>query len=131
MFYPVINQKISNIAEAVYNQLGPGLPDKVYKESFLHELEASGIYYEKDPFVPIDYKGRVLDSGLYACFIIESKIVLYIQSSSNGPEYHKRQIKNYMKLSVKNCGMILDFNSDDISGMMRVFMSPDENRVKE
>lgn len=127
MFYPEINLKINFIAESIYNQLGPGLPDKVYKESFFHELEDSGLYYEKDPFIPIDYNGRILDSGLQACFIIESKIVLYIKSASKSAEFHKRQIYNYMKLSGKRCGMVLDFNSDDLSGVIRVFMSPVEN----
>jgi len=123
MFNPVLNIKISAIAESVYKELGPGLPDKVYKESFIHELEEGNIYYEKDSFVPIDYKGHVLKAGLYACFLIENKIVLYIKSSSNTPEYCKNQLTSYMKLSEKRSGMILDFNSGDFHGVMRVFMA--------
>jgi GxxExxY protein len=126
MFYPVLNNKIRIITEAVYCHLGPGLPDNVYRESFIRELQDAGIFYEKDPFVPIDYKGRVLDTGLYACFIIDSRIVLYIKNSSKSTEYHKNQLNSYMKLSGKLCGMILDFNSRDFSGVMRVFMMPGE-----
>jgi GxxExxY protein len=126
MFYPILNLKVSAVAEKVYRELGAGLPDKVYKESLIHELEDSGISYEKDPFIPVDYKGRVLESGIYACFIIESQIVLYVKNPAKSREYHTNQLYSYMKLSGKSCGMILDFNSSDFSGVMRVFMVPDK-----
>jgi GxxExxY protein len=122
MFYPVLNIKISRITEAVYYHLGPGLPDNVYRECFTHELDNADILYEKDPFIPIDYKGRILDSGIYACFIIDDKIVLYIQSSSKSTEYHENQLYSYMKLSGKRCGMILDFNTEYFEDIMRIFM---------
>lgn len=122
MFYPDLNVKISTIARAVYSQLGPGLPDKVYKECFVHELENSDLKYEKDPFIPVDYKGQILETGIYACFIIDSKIVLNIKSASESPGYHKSRLYNYMKLSLRRCGMILDFNSDHFSGVLKVFL---------
>ncbi len=128
MYYPGLNIIIKAIAEKVYNELGAGLPDKVYKESLVRELEDGGIEYEKDPFIPIDYRGRVLESGIHACFIIDSRIVLYVKNSSKSHEYHKNQLYSYMRLSSKSCGMILDFNSSDFSGVMRVFMVPE---VKE
>jgi len=125
MFYLGLNVKINSIAEAIYTQFGPGLPDKVYKESFINELEDAGVIYEKDSYIPIDYKGRILDAGLYACFIIDSKIVLYIKSASTGMEFHKNQLYHFMELSDKRCGMILDFNSKSFDGVMRVFIRPD------
>ncbi len=127
MFYPMLNIKISAVAEKVYLELGAGLPDKVYKESLIHELEEAGLSYEKDPFIPIDYKGRVLESGIRACFIIDSSIVLYVKNSSKSSGYHTNQLYSYMRLSGKTCGMILDFNSSDFSGVMRVFMVPEKS----
>jgi len=126
MFYPMLNIQISGVAEKVYRELGTGLPDNVYKESLIRELEEAGIIYEKDPFIPIDYKGRILESGIYACFIIDSKVVLYVKKSSKSREYHTNQLYSYMRLSGQRCGMILDFNSSDFSGVMRVFMVPEK-----
>ncbi|PKL18901.1 MAG: hypothetical protein CVV49_03405 [Spirochaetae bacterium HGW-Spirochaetae-5] len=126
MFYPMLNTKVSAVAEKVYRELGAGLPDKVYKESLIHELEEADISYEKDPFIPIDYKGRVLESGIHACFIIENRIVLYVKNSSKSGGYHTNQLYSYMRLSGIRCGMILDFNSSEFAKVVRVFMVPEK-----
>ncbi len=130
MFYPMLNIRISAMAEKIYRELGTGLPDKVYKESLIHELDEACIDYEKDPFIPIDYNGRILESGIHACFIIESKIVVYVKNSSKNRDYHKNQLNSYMRLSGKQCGMILDFDSRDFSGVVRVFMIPADESLK-
>ena len=126
MLYPALNLKIRNIVNTVYNHLGPDLPDEVYKEGFIHELQSSGIFYVEDPVIPIDYKGRLLESGLTACFIIESEIVIYIKNSARSNEYNKTRIYKFMDYSGMRCGMILDFNSSYLSGIMRVFVTIEE-----
>ena len=123
MVYLASLKKVSIIAKAVYHHLGPGLPDSAYRECFIYELDDAFIIYEKDPCISIDYKGRILEPELYACFIIDSRILVYIKSSSESREHHKKRLYNYMDLSSKRCGMLLDFNSSDFSGVVRVLMS--------
>lgn len=123
MFYPSLQGKIRKIADTVFNQLGPGLPDKVYKESFIHELDNAGIDYLEDIEIPVDYKGRILESGLSACLMIEDEIVIYIKGSAELSEYYTTRIYKFMLFSGLRCGMILNFNSFKSSEVMRVFMT--------
>lgn len=125
MFYPVLHGKIRKITDTVYSQLGPGLPDKVYKESFIHELENWKIFYIEDPEIPVDYKGCILESGLSACLMVENEIVIYIKSLTSESVYNTARIYKFMQFSGMQCGMILNFNSFEQSRVMRVFMVPD------
>jgi GxxExxY protein len=123
MFYPSLHGKIRKITDTVFSQLGPGLPDKVYKESFIHELDNAGIDYLEDIEIPVDYKGRILESGLSACLMIENEIVIYIKGSADRSEYYTSRIYKFMLFSGLRCGMILNFNSFRSSEIMRVFMA--------
>ncbi len=123
MFYPSLHGKIKKIKDTVYNQLGPGLPDKVYKESFMHELDCAGIEYYEDIEIPVDYKGRILESGLSACLMIENEIVIYIKSSEGNSDYQTSRVYKFMQFSGLRCGMIMNFNSLSQRGVMRVFMA--------
>lgn len=123
MFYPALFVKIKSMSKSVYNNLGPGFPDRIYRESLLHELEEAEISYKKDPIASVNYKGRTLTSGLYDCFIIEHKILLYIKSNPDTRENDRELMHIFLDLSEKKCGVILDFNSDSISQVIRVFFS--------
>jgi len=125
MFNPALNIKIRDIAKTVYDHLGPGLPGIVYKESFIHELNKTEIFYLEDPEIPIDYKGEILESGLPASFIIDMEIVIYIKRTTKDPEYDVSRVYKFMQFSGIRCGMLLDFNRYEFSEVMRVFMTLD------
>jgi GxxExxY protein len=122
MYHPELNQKIKNCVRTVYNQLGPGLPDEIYKECMIHEFKEDKIDYLEEAWFPIDYKGHILEAGLYASFIIDMKIVIYVKSAEKNLDYYKMQLDSYMGFSGIRCGMIIDFNEPDMRQMIRVFL---------
>lgn len=122
MYYPELNLKIKNCIQTIYNQLGPGLSDDIYMECMVHEFEVNNLDHLEDPWFPIDYKGRILEAGLHASFIIDMKIIIYVKSAEKSLGYYKMQLDSYMNLSGINCGMIIDFNALDLRQMIRVFV---------
>jgi len=122
MYYPELNLKIKHCVQTIYKQLGPGLPDNIYRECMVHEFKINDIDHLEEPWFPIDYKGHILEAGLHASFIIDMKIVIYVKSLEKSMGYYKMQLDSYMDFSGIKCGMIIDFNARDLRRMIRVFL---------
>lgn len=122
MYYPELNIKIKKCIQTIYNQLGYGLPDNIYRECMVHEFEMNNIDFLEEPWFPVDYKGRILEAGLYASFIIDMKIIIYVKSAGKSLAYYKMQLDSYMDFSGIRCGMIIDFNAVNLCEMIRVYI---------
>ena len=55
-----LTYKVIGCAIEVHKQIGPGLLESVYEKCFLKELDLQGIEYQKQVWVPLEYKGLEL-----------------------------------------------------------------------
>lgn len=100
--------KLMAAAFAVHQEIGGGLGKEVYQESFQHELESQLIPYQARPELPVHYKGLELktryvpDLYVYGSIVVELKAVYQLL-----PE-HEAQIFNYMRLSQKRVGYLIN-----------------------
>lgn len=93
----------------VHNEQGGGLAEEVYQESFELELGDCGI-----PFVPkqelvIFYKGRQLKKRYVPDLCVHEGIVAELKSVSALAPEHEAQLINYMRLSKKRVGYLINF----------------------
>ena len=64
---PKIKKLITEVkkrARDVYEELGPGWPEKVYQQSMEVGLREKGIDYEDQRILPISYRGHVIGEGI-------------------------------------------------------------------
>ena len=59
-----LGYKVVGCAIEVHKYLGPGLLESVYESCLVEELRSSDLQVETQVSVPIDYKGKLLDSNL-------------------------------------------------------------------
>ncbi|WP_306592603.1 GxxExxY protein [Chryseobacterium sp. WG14] len=58
---------------SVYNELGPGLLEKVYEKVLAFDLRNNGLNIQTQVPVPIEFKGISIDSSFIADIIVENK----------------------------------------------------------
>ena len=62
-------------AIAVHRLLGPGLPEALYEEALVVELELRGLRCERQKDVVVTYKGREIGKGRID-LLVEGKLVV-------------------------------------------------------
>ncbi|MDQ0781953.1 GxxExxY protein [Chryseobacterium sp. W4I1] len=65
---------------SVYNELGPGLLEKVYEKVLAHELENNGLMVKTQVPMNLKFKDTVIESGFIADIIVENKVIIEIKA---------------------------------------------------
>ena len=105
----------------IHTTLGPGLFESVYEEVICYELELLEIQYERQPEIPLIYKGLRLPSGFRADIIVEDKVIIEIKSVEELAPVHFKQLQTYLKLTSLKLGLLVNFNSNLVkTGIHRV-----------
>jgi len=93
----------------VYNELGPGFLEIVYKDALELELKKSEIPYKREHRFDVRYKGNILEHYFVADFVVFEHIILEIKSKSEITENCYAQALNYLKVSGKRLAIIINF----------------------
>jgi len=110
-----ISFKIRGCIFKVYNSLGPGLLESVYEAALVYELKEINLFTESQIPIPVIYNEIKLDLGFRADIIVEKKVIIEIKSIESIAEVHHKQVLTYLKLTGIKLGILVNFNSDDIS----------------
>ncbi len=109
-----LTYQIVGCAIEVHKHLGPGLLESVYEKCFRKELALQNIEYKTQLFVPIEYKGLLLDAELRLDFIIEDLIIVELKAIEDILPVHEAQVLTYMRLMQKPKGILINFNCVNI-----------------
>ena len=99
----------------VYTALGPGLLEFVYELVLKYELEKSGLQVKAQVALPVVYDTVKLDGGFRIDLLVNDLVVVEIKSVENLVEVHHKQLITYLKLSNKKLGLLVNFNTENIS----------------
>lgn len=96
----------------VYNNLGSGFSEIVYKDALEYEFSLLNIPYEREKEYSVKYKNIVLKHKFYADFIVYDKIILEIKCVENLHDKHISQCINYLKVSQSRLAILANFHKD-------------------
>jgi len=96
----------------VYNNLGSGFSEIVYKEALEYEFKIFGIPFKREKEYSVTYKDIILPHKFYADFVVFDKIVLEIKSVENLHDNHIAQCINYLKVSNCKLAILANFHKD-------------------
>lgn len=99
----------------IYNELGPGLLESAYEQALLYELNKLELRVSSQVPQPMIYESVKLDVGYRMDILVENKLVIEIKSVENLTEVHHKQLLTYLKLSGLKLGLLVNFNSENIS----------------
>ncbi|SFM98310.1 GxxExxY protein [Chryseobacterium oleae] len=100
---------------SVYNELGPGLLEKVYEKVLAYELENNGLNIRTQVPMNLKFKDVIIDSGFIADMIVEDKIIVEVKAVTEIGNIHHQQLLTYLKLTNLKLGILVNFNTDYIS----------------
>ncbi len=99
----------------VYNKLGPGLLESACEAALCYELRKHNLLVENQVALPMIYDEIKVDIGYRLDILVERKVIIEIKSVENLLEVHHKQLITYLKLSGIKLGILVNFNSDDIT----------------
>ena len=99
---------------SVYNELGPGLLEKVYEKALAYELENNGLRVQTQVSMNIKFKDVFIDSSFIADIIVEDKVIIEVKAVSEISNIHHQQLLTYLKLTNLKLGILVNFNTDYI-----------------
>jgi GxxExxY protein len=105
-----ITERIIGCAIEVHRVLRCGLFESVYRSAMSIELDAAGLYYQREALLPAIYKGRLL--GQYRVdFIVENLVIVEIKSVERMNPVFDTQVLTYLRVAKKRVGLLINFNS--------------------
>jgi GxxExxY protein len=114
-----ISYKIRGAIFTVYNNLGPGLLESIYEAALIHELRKLGCTVRSQVHIPVIYDGVNLNIDLRLDILVEEKVIIELKSVTELKEVYFKQLLTYLKLSKKRLGLLVNFNTKDISSSIR------------
>jgi len=107
---------------AVHRELGPGLLESIYVRAVCLELEASGISFEQQKPIPVNYRGKLLCHQRLD-IVVAQQIILEIKCVERLHPVHHAQLLSYLKISGFRGGLLLNFNSAVLrDGLRRIVL---------
>jgi GxxExxY protein len=94
----------------VYNTLGYGFLEIVYKDAMEIEFRNRELHYVREDEHTINYKGETLKHRFFADFTIENNIIVEVKANKDGiTDDAIAQTLNYLKASGVQLGLIVNF----------------------
>ncbi len=93
----------------VYNDRGHGLAEEIYQECLEMELELQAIPFRTKQELACFYKGRELKRRYIPDLFVFSEIVVELKAVSQLLPEHEAQILNYMRITKRPLGYLINF----------------------
>jgi len=113
MKYEDITHKIIGCAYKVFNKLGFGFFESVYKKSMIIELTRENLKVEAERPLKVYYDGHVV-GDFYVDLFVEDEVVVEFKSVRNLAKEHEVQLVNYLNGMQKDIGLLINFGPSGV-----------------
>ena len=104
-----LTEKIIGCAIEVHKVLGPGLLEASYEAALAIEFEAVKLNFQRQPIVPVNYKGRLVGEHRLD-FLVENAVVVELKSVERFDPIFEAQVLAYLRVTGKDRGLLINFN---------------------
>ncbi len=113
MEYEELTHKIIGCAYKVYNQLGFGFLESVYKKAMVIELKKHNFQIEEEKPLKVYYDNQVV-GDFFIDLYIEDKVVVELKSVESLVKQHEVQLVNYLQGLQKDIGLLINFSPSGV-----------------
>lgn len=100
--------EILNAFYDVYNELGYGFLERVYKNALYKELTKRGFDCSTERSIPVYYQGEIV-GDYFADIIVDGIIILELKAVKSILPEHEAQLMNYLRATDAEVGLLLNF----------------------
>jgi GxxExxY protein len=126
MLHGQITEVILKAFYKVYNTLGYGFLEKVYENAMRIELTKMGIKAEQQKNIKVYYESEQV-GDYYADLIVTDLVIVELKAAENICEEHEAQLLNYLKATVIEVGLLLNFGKEP--KFSRKYFTNDKKRL--
>jgi len=108
--YKELIEKVINIFYKVYNKLGYGFQEKVYKDAMMIEFKKESIPSISQSGIRVFYKGEIIDEH-YADILVDNKVIVKIKATEELVEDNEEQLVHFLKATSFEAGVLLNFGT--------------------
>lgn len=120
-----LTHQILRAAYEVHTTLGPGLLESAYETCLCHELSNRGLKVQRQVELPLVYKDLKLDGGFRIDILVNDAVLIELKAVEKLLPIHDAQVLTYLKLSGKEIGLLLNFNTISLKqGIKRLALTP-------
>ncbi len=107
--------KIIGACMKVHRSLGAGFLEAVYEEAIEKEFQTQEIPFKKQVKLELYYDNQKLKKQYRADFVCYEAIILEIKAVSQMPVAFNAQLKNYLKCTKMELGMLINFGTPSLT----------------
>ena len=108
-----ITQKVIGAAYRVFNTLGFGFLESVYKKGMAIELTKSSLKVEEEKPLKVYYDNEIV-GDFYIDLLVENEIVIELKSIESLNKAHEVQLVNYLNGMKKEIGLLINFGPNGV-----------------
>ena len=106
-----LTERIIGVFYEVYNELGFGFLESVYREAMRIALEQAGLQVEAEVPVPVSFRGRPV--GIFrADLVVDGRVVVELKTAESISRAHEAQVLHYLRASTMEIGLVMNFGPD-------------------
>ena len=124
MEFEEITHKIIGAAYQVYNTLGFGFLESVYRKALIIELTKRKLKVEEEIPLEVYYENQVVGK-FYVDIFVEDEIVVELKSVQNLNREHEVQVVNYLNGLRKEIGLLISFGPSGVE-VKRKYRTPQQ-----
>ena len=118
-----LSYEITGLAIRVHKTLGPGLLESVYGHCLKYELESNGYEVKQQLIVKVNYEDIEFETDMKIDLLVNDCIVVELKTVESILPIHEAQVLTYMKLLRKPQGLLINFNTTNITKSMKPFVN--------
>ncbi len=106
--------EITGVAMKVHSKYKSGLLESAYEAAMKYLLEQMGYKVERQVFLPIYWDDVQLDQTYRMDLVINDDIIVELKSITYVDSQQRKQLWNYMNLTHKPFGMLINFGAESL-----------------
>jgi len=132
MKHEELTHQIIGCAYNVFNTLGFGFLESVYKRAMVIELDKINLKVEQEKPLKVYYDNQVV-GDFYVDLLVEDEIIIELKSVEHVTKAHEVQLVNYLNGLQKEIGLLINFSPTgvDIKRKYRASKIEDDNSPPE
>ncbi len=120
-----LTEKIIRVFYEVYNELGFGFLESVYREGMRIALGEAGFRVEAEVPVPVSFRGKLV--GVFrADIVVDGRIIVELKTAELISKAHEAQVLHYLRASEMEVGLVMNFGP--VAKFRRIEMRNDRKK---
>ena len=112
--YQELTGKIIHCCIDVHKELGCGFLEKVYQEALAIVFKEEGIEFEREKYLPIQFRGTTLQCDYIADFVVDNKVILELKALAHLEPLFEAQVINYLRATGLQVALLINFGQKEL-----------------